>query len=62
VLERNNVNLQQYKALFIVVTAVLSLLVVSPALARVLVYPQTSFSPRFGCLVLITWLRTTRIT
>jgi uncharacterized membrane protein len=43
VLERNNVNLKQYKSLWIVVTAVLALLVASPALARVLVYPQTSF-------------------
>jgi uncharacterized membrane protein len=42
-LEGNNVNLRQCKALFIIVTAVLSLLVASPALARVLVYPQTSF-------------------
>ena len=36
-------NLTQYKALFIVVTAVLALLVASPALQRVLVYPQTDF-------------------
>jgi hypothetical protein len=37
------VNLTQYKTLFIVVTAVLALLVASPALQRVLVYPQTEF-------------------
>jgi hypothetical protein len=43
VLERNSLNLQQYKALWIVVTAVLALLVSSPAMTRVLVYPQTSF-------------------
>jgi hypothetical protein len=36
-------NLTQYKALFIVVIAVLALLVASPALQRVLVYPQTDF-------------------
>jgi uncharacterized membrane protein len=37
------VNLQEYKVLFLVVTAVLALLVASPALQRVLVYPQTEF-------------------
>ena len=42
-LERNSLNPQQYKALWILVTAVLALLVSSPALARVFVYPQTSF-------------------
>ena len=36
-------NLQDYKVLLIVVTAVLSLLVASPALQRLLVYPQTEF-------------------
>lgn len=36
-------NLQQYKALFVVITAVLALLVASPALQRALVYPQTEF-------------------
>ena len=36
-------NLQGYKALLLVVTAVLSLLVASPALERLLVYPQTEF-------------------
>jgi uncharacterized membrane protein len=36
-------NLTQYKALFIAVTAILALLVASPALQRVLVYPQTEF-------------------
>jgi hypothetical protein len=37
------VNLQEYKVFFLVVTAVLALLVASPALQRVLVYPQTEF-------------------
>ena len=37
------VNLQQYKTLLLVVTAILSLLVASPALERLLVYPQTEF-------------------
>jgi hypothetical protein len=37
------VNLQGYKALLLVVTAVLALLVASPALERVLVYSQTEF-------------------
>jgi hypothetical protein len=41
--ECKKVNLTQYKALFIVVTAVLALLVASPALQRVLVYPRTEF-------------------
>ena len=41
VLERNRVTLRQYKALWIVVTAVLALLVASPALERILIYPQT---------------------
>ncbi len=36
-------NLQQYKVLFIVVSAVLALLVASPALQRALVYPQTEY-------------------
>jgi hypothetical protein len=36
-------NLQGYSALILVVTAVLALLVASPALERVLVYPQTEF-------------------
>jgi hypothetical protein len=40
---KQKVNLLQYKALFIVVIAVLALLVASPALQRVLVYPQTDF-------------------
>lgn len=42
-LGRVEVNLQEYKALFVVVTAVLALLVASPALQRLLVYPQTEF-------------------
>jgi uncharacterized membrane protein len=37
------VNLTQYKALFILVTAVLALLVASPALQRVLVYPRSEY-------------------
>lgn len=36
-------NLLEYKVVFLVVTAVLALLVASPALQRVLVYPQTEF-------------------
>ena len=36
-------DLQQYKAVFLAVTAVLALAVASPALQRVLVYPQTEF-------------------
>ena len=42
-LEENSVNPQQFKALFILVSAVLALLVASPALQKVLVYPQTDF-------------------
>ena len=36
-------NLQEYKTLILVVTAILALLVASPALQRLLVYPQTEF-------------------
>jgi len=36
-------NLQDYKVLILVVTAVVALIVASPALQRVLVYPQTEF-------------------
>lgn len=36
-------NLNEYKVLFIVVTAVVALFVASPALSRVLVYPRTEF-------------------
>ncbi len=36
-------DLQKYKALFFVVIAVSALLVASPALQRILVYPQTEF-------------------
>lgn len=36
-------NLQQYKMLLLVTTVILSLLVASPALQRLLVYPQTEF-------------------
>ena len=43
ILECKRVNLTQYKALFLVVTAVLSLLIASPALQRVLVYPRAEF-------------------
>jgi uncharacterized membrane protein len=44
------VNLTQYKALFILVTAVLALLVASPALQRVLISPQTSFFTELSLL------------
>ena len=44
------VNLSQYKVLFIVVTAILALLVASPALERVLVYPQTEFFTELSVL------------
>ncbi len=43
-------NLTQYKALFIVVTGVLALLVASPALQRVLVYPRTEFFTELSIL------------
>jgi hypothetical protein len=36
-------DLREYKALFLIVTGVLALLVASPALQRLLVYPQTEF-------------------
>jgi uncharacterized membrane protein len=45
-----SVNLSQYKALFIVVTAILALLVASPALQRILVYPQTEFFTELSVL------------
>jgi uncharacterized membrane protein len=38
-----SLNIIQYKALFIVATAVFALFVASPALQRVLFYPQTEF-------------------
>jgi len=44
------VNLQQYKLLLLVVTTTLSLLVASPALQRLLVYPQTEFFTEMGLL------------
>jgi hypothetical protein len=44
------VNPTQYKALFIVVTAVLALLVASPALQQVLVYPQIEFFTELSLL------------
>jgi uncharacterized membrane protein len=37
------VNLREYKTLALVATAILALLVASPALQRLLVYPQTEF-------------------
>jgi len=37
------VNLKEYKVLLLVVTAIMALLVASPALQRLLVYPQTEF-------------------
>jgi hypothetical protein len=43
-------SLQEYKALFVIVTAVLALLVASPALQRVLVYPQTEFFTELALL------------
>ena len=43
-------NLTQYKALFFVATAILALLVVSPALQRVLVFPQTEFFTEISLL------------
>jgi hypothetical protein len=42
-LERVKVNLQEFKVILLVVTGVLALLVASPALQRLLVYPQTEF-------------------
>lgn len=48
--ECKSLNLTQYKALFIVVTAVLALLVASPALQRVLVYPRTEFFTELSLL------------
>jgi Protein of unknown function (DUF1616) len=38
-----NLDLQQYKALFLVVTGILALFVASPVLQKVLVYPQIEF-------------------
>jgi hypothetical protein len=48
--ERIQVDLKQYKALFVVVTVVLALLVASPALQRILVYPRTEFFTEFSML------------
>ena len=42
-MEGKRLDLLQYKTLFLVVTGVLALLVASPALQKVLVYPQTEF-------------------
>jgi len=36
-------NLQQYRALLLIITGTLALIVASPALQRLLVYPQTEF-------------------
>jgi uncharacterized membrane protein len=44
------VNLQEYKTLLLVVTAILTLLVASPALQRLLVYPQTEFFTEISLL------------
>jgi hypothetical protein len=49
-MEFKTVNLTQYKALFIVVIAVLALLVASPALQRALVYPRTEFFTELSLL------------
>jgi hypothetical protein len=43
-LRRMSLNLQAYKTLLLVVTAVIALLVASPAIQRLLVYPQTEFT------------------
>ena len=43
-------NLQEYKVLLLVVTAVLALLVASPALERLLIYPQTEFFTEISLL------------
>jgi hypothetical protein len=40
---KNPMNLKEYKALFIITTCVVSLIVASPALGRLLVYPRTEF-------------------
>jgi hypothetical protein len=42
--------LQQYKVLFFMVVAITALLVASPALQRLLVYPQTGFFTEFWLL------------
>lgn len=42
--------IQEYKALVLVVTAVLALIIASPALQRLLVYPQTEFFTEFWLL------------
>jgi uncharacterized membrane protein len=49
-LERIQMKLQEYKVLFIVVISVSALLVASPALQRLLVYPQTEFFTEIGLL------------
>jgi hypothetical protein len=49
-MEHTRVNLTQYKALFFLVTAILALLTASPALQRILVYPQTEFFTELSLL------------
>jgi hypothetical protein len=48
--EFKNLDLTQYKVLFVVVTAVLALLVASPALQKVLIYPRTEFFTELSLL------------
>jgi hypothetical protein len=48
--ECKNLDLTQYKVLFVVVTAVLALLVASPALQAVLIYPRTEFFSELSLL------------
>jgi hypothetical protein len=43
-------DLQKHKTLYIVIIAALALLIASPALQKVLVYPQTSFYTEFSLL------------
>lgn len=43
-------NLQEYKVLVFVITAIVALIVASPALQRVLVYPQTEFFSELSLL------------
>jgi len=43
-------NLRGYETILLVVTAILALLVASPALQRLLVYPQTEFFTEMGLL------------
>ena len=43
-------NLQEYKALFLIVTGIIALLVASPALSRLLIFPRTEFFTEFWIL------------